>query len=240
MTGSKLQRVLMAQAPSTNRRRDKRPSPPRQAQEPSLAKFALDPIKGVDSLLRLRRKDAVASVLSHPEFASSLGDLALKAAQSIPAALSLSRLVLHPAFSTAATGAVIAKGEWPDASKFSASHRRLVADALERARPTWALPWLGQALLAALPYADLRRFFISRLFLAAGGLHATVATLTNLISTLEPRAKRASDLLALVDELRNCARPTRPVSSGADPSSSLSKPSSPTDRRKAVLKSNAN
>jgi hypothetical protein len=206
----------MSHVTSANRPKGKRPSPTREVLEPSLAKFILDPVKGVDSLIRMRRKDAIASVLAHPEFATALKSLALNARSSAPAAVGLSRLALNPAFSTEASAAIAANSDWPDPSKFAAPHRRLAAEALERARPGWALPWIGKALLSALPFADLRRLFASRLFLAAGGLHGTVFALANSLSTLEPRAKRPSNLSALVEELRNCASPASPVSAGVN------------------------
>ena len=78
------------------------------------------------------------------------------------------------------------------------------------------MPWIGKALLSALPFADLRRLFASRLFLAAGGLHGTVFALANSLSTLEPKAKRPSNLSALVEELLNCARPASPASAGVN------------------------
>jgi hypothetical protein len=206
----------MSHVTSVNRPKDKRPSPRREVLEPSLAKFILDPMKGVDAVIRLRRKDAIASVLAHPEFATALKSLALNARSSAPAAVGLSRLVLNPAFSTEATAAIAANSDWPDPSKFTAPHRRLAAEALERARPNWALPWIGKALLLALPSADLRRFFASRLFLAAGGLHGTVFALANSLSALEPKAKRPSNLSALVEELLNCASPASPATAGVN------------------------
>ena len=216
-TECKLQeKVSMAQATSPNRPKGQKPLPTRQTLEPSLAKFVRDPVKGADTLLRLRRKDAIASVLAHPEFTSALRSLALSAMQSAPAAVGLSRLALNPAFSAEATTAITAHGDWPDPTKFAAPHRRVVADALERARPPWALSWIVKALLSALPYADLRRFFMSRLFLAAGTLQGAVFALVSSLSTLEPKAKRPSNLSALVEELRNCASPANPVSAGSN------------------------
>jgi hypothetical protein len=206
----------MSHVTSVNRPKDKRPSPRREVLEPCLAKFILDPVKGVDALIRLRRKYAIASVRAHPEFATALKSLALNARSSAAAAVGLSRLALNPAFSTEATAAIAADGDWPDPSKFAAPHRRLAAEALERARPSWALPWIGKALLLALPFADLRRFFASRLFLAAGGLHGTVFALANSLSALEPKAKRSSNLSALVEELLNCASPARPATAGVN------------------------
>jgi hypothetical protein len=205
----------MAQATSPNRAKGQKPVPTRETLEPSLAKFVRDPVKGADSLLRLRRKDAIASVLAHPEFTSALRSLALSAMQSAPAAVSLSRLALNPAFSTKATVAITAQGDWPDPTKFAAPQRRIVADALERTRPPWALSWIVKAFLSALPYPDLRRFFMSRLFLAAGTLQGAVFALVSSLSTLEPKAKRPSNLSTLVEELRNCASPANPVSGGA-------------------------
>jgi hypothetical protein len=209
-------KVPMAQVTSANRPKDKRPSPTRQVLEPSLAKFVRDPVNGADSLLRLRRKDAIASVLAHPEFRSALRSLALNAMQSTTAAVGLSRLALNPAFSSEATAAITANGDWPAPTKFAAPHRRLVADALERTRPPWALSWIVKALLSVLPYADLRRFFMSRLLLAAGTLQGAVFALVSSLSTLEPKAKRPSNLSTLVEELRNCASPANPVSAGAN------------------------
>ena len=206
----------MSHVTSVNRPKDKIPSPRREVLEPSLAKFILDPVKGVDALIRLRRKDAIASVLAHPEFATALKSLALNARSSAPAAVGLSRLALNPAFSTEATAAIAANSDWPDPSKFAAPHRRLAAEALERARPSWALLWIGKALLLALPFADLRRLFASRLFLAAGGLHGTVFALANSLSALEPKAKRPSKLSALVEELLNCASPASPATAGVN------------------------
>jgi hypothetical protein len=49
--------------------------------------------------------------------------------------------------------------------------RQRAADALARLRPSWALPWLAQALVGTQArYTKLRHFFASRLILAAGGL----------------------------------------------------------------------
>jgi hypothetical protein len=204
---SKLQNVPMAPATPTNRQIDKRPTPLQQILEPSLARFVLDPVKGVDSLLRLRRKDAIVGVLAHSEFTSALRNLALKAPQSPAAAVSLARIALRPAFSAAVVPTIVANGEWPDPSKFTAAHRRLAADALERARPAWALPWIGKALLSALAFPDLRRFFMLRLYLAAGGLQGVVLTLTNLLSSHEPKPRGRFDHSTLLEELHNCVRP---------------------------------
>jgi hypothetical protein len=216
-TDCKLQeKASMAQATSLNRTKGQKSLPTRETLEPSLAKFVRDPVKGADSLLRLRHKDAIASVLAHPEFASALRSLTLSAMQSAPAAVSLSRLALNPAFSTAATAAIAAHGDWPDPTKFEAPHRRLAAEALERTRPLWALSWIVKALLSALPYADLRRFFMSRLILAAGSLQGAVFALGNSLSALEPKGKRPSNFSTLVEELRNCANPANPVSAGAN------------------------
>jgi hypothetical protein len=215
-TERNLQKVPMAPATSTNRHKDKRPSTTRQALEPALARFVLDPEKSADSLLRLRRKDAIASVLAHPEFTYALQKLAKKATQSTGAAVSLSRLALRPAFSAVAATVITANSEWPDPPKFAAVHRRVAADVLERARPSWSLPWMGKALISALPYPDLRRFFMSRLFLAAGGLQGAVITLTNSLSALKPQAKRSCDSSTLLEELCNCARSANPVSGSPD------------------------
>jgi hypothetical protein len=72
----------------------------------------------------------------------------------------------------AVTEPVKAAARWPEPSKFkSADDRQRVADALARLRPSWALPWLAQALVGTQArYTKLRHFFASRLILAAGGL----------------------------------------------------------------------
>jgi hypothetical protein len=57
---------------------------------------------------------------------------------------------------------------------------------------------------------------MSRLFLAAGTLQGAVFALVSSLSTLEPKAKRPSNLSTLVEELRNCARPANPVSAGSN------------------------
>ena len=196
----------MAQ-PASNRQKDNRTSLPAHGREPGLTKFILDPVKGFQSLLRLRRPDAIKTVLGDPEFTATLDGLARKASQSTAAAFSLSRIALRPEFSTAATAAISAAAEWPDPSKFAAAHRRVAADALERVRPTWALAWLARGFLSALPYADLRRFFAARLLLASGGLVGAIQNVTALLSTQERRGKRSQrDLLTLLQGLRTCAR----------------------------------
>ena len=53
-------------------------------------------------------------------------------------------------------------------------------------------------------------------FLAAGTLQGAVFALVSSLSTLEPKAKRPSNLSTLVEELRNCASPANPVSAGSN------------------------
>src|SRR5262245_35909154 len=89
-----LQRVPMAPTTSTGRHKHKATSPGQQRVEPGLARFVLDPVKGADSLLRMRSKIAIAGTLAHPEFTPALSNLSLKATQSPDAAVSLARLAL--------------------------------------------------------------------------------------------------------------------------------------------------
>jgi hypothetical protein len=157
---------------------------------PSLKKFKVDPVEGARSLLQLRRREAIEEILIDAEFVTALKGLASKAAELPRAAVVLSRFALRPDFSSAAAAAIESSGSWPEPSNFEAEHRRLAADALERIRPSWGVLWLAKALVSALRYADLRRFFASRLILASGGLVGAVGTLAE--------ALRASARLANV------------------------------------------
>jgi hypothetical protein len=172
---------------------------------PSLEKFKVDPVEGARSLLQLRRREAIEEALANAEFVTALKMLASKAAELPKAAVALSRFALRPEFSSAAAVAIETAGSWPEPSNFEAEHRRLAADALERLRPSWGLPWLAKALVAAVPYAGLRRFFASRLVLASGGLVGTVDAIAKVQRALKPRGQ--SHQLSLVRELRDCARP---------------------------------
>jgi hypothetical protein len=97
-------------------------------------------------------------------------------------------------------------GLWPEPSKFEAEDRRLVGDALERLRPSWGLPWLANALVAAAGrYPALRRFFASRLILTSGGLMGAVDAVAKVQHGLKPRG--LSQQLSLIRELCDCARP---------------------------------
>jgi hypothetical protein len=184
-----------------------------QRNPPSLQKFVVNPVEGARSLLQLRRREAIEQILADAEFVPALKMLASKAAELPRAAVVLSRFALRPEFSGAATQAIETVGSWPEPSNFEAEHRRLAADALERVRPSWGLLWLAQALVSALPYAGLRRFFASRLILASGGLVAAVDALAKVQRGLTPKGQ--SQQLSLIRELRDCARPT---SSDAKPS----------------------
>ena len=65
---------------------------PAHGREPAgLTKFILDPVKGFQSLLRLRRPDAIKTVLGNPEFTATLDGLARKASRSPPQPHSASR-----------------------------------------------------------------------------------------------------------------------------------------------------
>lgn len=175
---------------------------------PGLQKFKVDPVEGARSLLQIRRRTTIDEVLADAEFMTALRGLALKATESSRAAVVLSRFALRPEFSTEATVAIEAAGSWPEPSNFAAEHRRLAADALERVRPPWALLWLAKALVSALPHADLRRFFASRLILASGGLAGAVDAIAKSLLALEAEGRKVRrDHLTLIRELRNCARP---------------------------------
>jgi hypothetical protein len=187
-----------------------------QRNPPSLEKFKVDPIEGARSLLLLRRQEAIEGVLANGEFVTALNGLACRAAELPKAAVVLSRFTLRSEFSSAAAAAIGAAGAWPEPSNFEAEHRRLAADALERLRPSWGLLWLAKALVSAVRYAGLRRFFASRLILASGGLMAAVDALAQAQRALKPKGQ--SHQLSLVRELRDCARPAH---SEAKPSAFL-------------------
>jgi hypothetical protein len=179
-----------------------------------LKKFKVDPVEGAPPLLQLRRQATINEILADAEFMSSLKRLASEATKSSKAALLLSRFALRSEFSSAAAVAIGAGGSWTEPSNFAAEHRRQAADALERARPPWALLWLAKALLSALPYADLRRFFASRLLLASGGLAGAVGALSRSLRALQSQGKKGyRDRLTLIRELRSCATPAAAVES---------------------------
>ena len=182
---------------------------------PSLRKFKIDPVEGAPALLRLQRRETIEQLLADAEFAKALRALAAKATKSPSAAVVLSRLALRPEFSGVAAAAMGATGSWPEPSSFTAPDRRLAADALELARPSWALLWLAKALLSALPYVDLRRFFASRLLLSSGGLAGAIDALTKSLVALESGPRVGRDYLALIHELRSCSRPAAAVPSVA-------------------------
>src|SRR5262249_52501727 len=148
------------------------------------------------------------------ELAATLKALASKATKSPSAAAVLSRLALRPEFLSVAATAIGAAGSWPEPSSFPAKERRLAADALERARPAWALPWLAKALLSALPLLALRRFFPSPPLLSAGGFAGPVEALTRSLGAPEARQRKVGrDSLPLIRELRSCSRPAATVPS---------------------------
>jgi hypothetical protein len=182
-----------------------KPSEGTQRNSPSLEKFRVNPVEGARSLLQLRRKEAIEQLLADAEFVTGLKMLASRAAELPRAAVLLSRFALRPEFSGAATRAIETAASWPEPSNFEAEHRRLAADALERLRPSWGLLWLAKALVSALPYAGLRRFFASRLILASGGLVGAVDALAKVQRGLKPKGQ--SQQLSLVRELRDSARP---------------------------------
>jgi hypothetical protein len=135
------------------------------AYDPSdlVRKFKADPIRGARALLRLKQKDSVRRILAHHEFMPALKSLSVKATDSPTAALCFSRFALQLQFFEATVAASASAGfrSWPEPSKFESKHRRIVAEALGRLRPRWALDWLAKAVLGALRYATLRRFFES-------------------------------------------------------------------------------
>ena len=181
---------------------------------PSLRTLKMDPVEGARALLRLRDRKTIEDLLADAGFAASLKALAAKATKSSSAAAVLSRLVLRPEFSSVAAAAIGTAGSWPEPSSFAASERRLAADALERARPSWALLWLAKALLSALPHVDLRRFFASRLLLSSGGLAGAIDALsTSLVALKSGSRKLGRDYLTLIRELRSCSRPAATVPS---------------------------
>jgi hypothetical protein len=186
-------------------------------QPPALKKFKADPVEGARSLLLLRQREAIEGVLADAEFVTALGGLAAKATKSPKAAVVLSRFALRVEFSSAAVAAIgSAAGAWPEPSSFEARDRRRAADALERARPSWASLWLAKALLSALPSPDLRRFLACRLLLTAGGLAGAVDALAKSLAAVESGRKKAGrDHLTLVRELRSCATPAAAPSAAA-------------------------
>ncbi len=195
-----------AAAKSRDSATERKPADGTKAREPSdLEEFKKEPLKRAQAILRLRSKEKIGTVLSNADFAAGLAKLASEAAAAPKAAVALSKFVLRPEFSTAAAAAVATAGGWTEPSKFGAEDRRLGADALERLRPSWGLPWLVKALVAASErdsHAALRRFFASRLILASGGLPGAVDAVAGAQSGLKPKGQ-----LSLVRELRDCARP---------------------------------
>ncbi len=167
-----------AAAKSRDPATERKPADGTKAREPSdLEEFKKEPLKRAQAILRLRSKEKIGPVL----------------------------FALRPEFSTAAAAAVATAGGWTEPSKFGAEDRRLAADALERLRPSWGLPWLVKALVAASErdsHAALRRFFASRLILASGGLPGAVDAVAGAQSGLKPKGQ-----LSLIRELRDCARP---------------------------------
>ncbi len=177
---------------------------PREQHEPSgLEGFKNDPVKGAQAILRLRSKEKIDQVLSNADFAAGLTKLASDAAAAPKAAVALSKFALRPEFSSAAAAAVETAGSWTEPSNFGSDDRRLAADALERLRPLWSLPWLVKAMVAAGDrFPLLRRYFASRLILVSGGPLGAVDAVAKAQSGLKPKAE-----LSLIRELRNCARP---------------------------------
>jgi hypothetical protein len=151
----------------------------------------------------LRSKEKIDPVLSNADFATGLRKLASDAAAAPKAAVALSKFALRPEYSIAAAAAVETAGSWTEPSNFDSDDRRLAADALERLRPSWGLPWLVKAMVAAGDRSPaLRRYFASRLILVSGGLLGAVDALAKEQSGLKPKAQ-----LSLIHELRSCARP---------------------------------
>jgi hypothetical protein len=174
-----------------------------QHEPPGLEGFRNDPAKVALAILRLRSKEKIDPVLSNVDFAAGLKKLASDATASPKAAVALSKFVMRPEFCNAAAAAVQAAGSWTEPSNFDSEDRRLTADALERARPSWSAAWLLKATAAAGDRSPaLRRYFASRLVLASGGLLGAVNALAEAQSGIKPKA-----LLSLIRELRDCARP---------------------------------
>jgi hypothetical protein len=138
----------------------------------NLEQFKDAPVKGAAPILRLRSRDKIAPVLASPDFAAGIKKLALDAAAEPKAAVALSKFAVRPEFSSAIAESAKTADRWPEPSKFkSADDRQRAADALARLQPSWAVPWLAQALVGTqVRYTKLRHFFASRLILAAGGL----------------------------------------------------------------------
>jgi hypothetical protein len=173
------------------------------SERPNLNDFKDNPVKGAGSLLRLKRRDKVDAVLADADFTTGLTKLAADAMTASKAAVALSQFALRAEFSGAAATAMAAAGTWPEPQKFTAEHRRKAADALERLRPSWSLPWLANAMaLAGDRFPDLRRFFASRLILVSGGLIGAVHALAKAQGGLKTKGH-----LSLIRELRDCARP---------------------------------
>jgi hypothetical protein len=194
--------------PQEKKKRAERTSARAQPDPPNLENFKDDPVKGARSILLLRSNARIDAVLANADFTTGLERLASDAAAEPKAAVALSRFALRPEFSGSAAAAVETASSWPQPSRFEAEHRRLLADALERLRPSWGLPWLANALIAAAGrYPALRRFFASRLILASGGLMGAVDALARVQHGLKP--KGPSQQLSLIRELRDCARPAR-------------------------------
>jgi hypothetical protein len=158
--------------PAGEKKREDGAKASRHPEPLNLEQFKDTPVKGAAPILRLRSRDKIAPVLASPDFAAGIKKLALDAAAEAKAAVALSKFAVRSEFSSAATELVKTAGRWPEPSKFkSADDRQRAADALARMRPSWALPWLAQALVGTQArYTKLRHFLASRLILAAGGL----------------------------------------------------------------------
>jgi len=158
--------------PAGEKKREDGAKASRHPEPLNLEQFKDTPVKGAAPILRLRSRDKIAPVLASPDFAAGVKKLALDAAAEPKAAVALSKLAVRPEFSSAVAEPVKTAGRWPEPSKFkNADDRQCAADALARLRPSWALPWLAQALVGTQArYTRLRHFFASRLILAAGGL----------------------------------------------------------------------
>jgi hypothetical protein len=201
--------------PKQVKRKDTTKKPAKRKQEAAAAgardrgdllkRFKTDPIKGAEALLRLRQKDSIKEVLADDEFKSGLKTLSEKATDTPAAALYLSRFALRPLFFDVTVAAATAVGlrSWPEPSKFDAEDRRVVAGALARLRPQWALDWFAKAVLGALRYPKLRRFLESCLVEVANDnvqLRAELAKLSEAAAT-DRRSLLAKGVLAIAAAL---------------------------------------
>ena len=138
--------------PAGEKKREDGAKASRHPEPLNLEQFKDTPVKGAAPILRLRSRDKIAPVLASPDFAAGVKKLALDAAAEPKAAVALSKLAVRPEFSSAVAEPVKTAGRWPEPSKFkNADDRQCAADALARLRPSWALPWLAQALVGHRP-----------------------------------------------------------------------------------------